>query len=115
VTYRVVITDEARARILEQARYIAVEAQAPLNAARWLTRVFEAADSLETMPHRCALAPENGYRPYEVRAMNVDGFLLLFTVSDDERLVIVLNARHGRQLPRPTELPETDPGASANA
>lgn len=98
---RVVITEQALARIEEQARYIAIEGQAPLNAARWLSRVLAAAEMLETMPRRYPVAPENGHHLFEVRALSIDGFLLLYDVNDDERTVRVLNARHGRQLPRP--------------
>jgi len=104
VNYRVIITDQALARIDEQTRYIAVEGQAPLNAARWLSRVLAAAETLETMPRSCPKAPEDGHHSFEVRALNIDGFLLLFTVNDDDRTVRVLNARHARQLPRPDEL-----------
>ena len=102
--YRVVITEQALARIEEQTRCIAIEGQAPLNAARWLSRVLAAAETLETMPRRCAKAAEDGHFPFEIRALNIDGFLLLFTVSDEDRSVRVLNARHARQLPRPGEI-----------
>ncbi len=107
MSYRVIITDQALARIDEQTAYIAVEAEAPLNAARWLSRVLAAADTLGSMPRRCPKAPESGHHPFELRALNIDGFLLLFTIDDDDRTVRVLNARHGRQLPRPDELPSS--------
>lgn len=97
--YRVDLTDEAWSKIRAQARYIAEEAQAPLNAARWLVRVLEAADTLEEHPKRCTRAIEDAFFPVEIRMLNVDGFLLLFTVDDDACVVRVLNARHGRQLP----------------
>jgi plasmid stabilization system protein ParE len=101
VNFRVIIAATALARIDEQARFIAVEAQAPLNAARWLGRVFAAVTTLETLPRRCPKAPEDGHHPFEIRALDVDGFLLIFTVHDTERTVYVLNARHSRQLPQP--------------
>jgi plasmid stabilization system protein ParE len=105
LSYRVLITEQALARIDEQAAHIAVDAGAPLNAARWLSRVLAAAETLESMPRRCPRAPEDGHRPFEIRALSVDGFLLLFTIDEGERTVTVLNARHARQLPRPDELP----------
>jgi len=106
VIYRVLITDEALARIREQARYIAVESQAPQNARRWLDRVLAAADTLERMPRHCRRAPEEALRPFVIRALNIDGYLLLFTIDDESRTVLVLTARHGRQRPRPKDLPE---------
>jgi hypothetical protein len=41
-SYAVVIPGPIEAKILDQARYIAVEGQSPLNAARWLDRVLSA-------------------------------------------------------------------------
>lgn len=102
--YRVVITDQALGRIEEQARYIAEVGHAPLNAARWLSRVLAAADELETMPRRFARSLEDGHRGLEIRDINIDGYLLLFTIDDGARTVFVLNARHCRQSPRPDEL-----------
>lgn len=111
-TYRVVIADAALDRIREQVRYIAVECHAPENARRWLTRVLAAAETLETMPERCAKAIESAFRPFEIRALNIDGYLLLFVVNEEDRTVLIVNARHGRQLPRPDDLPEAEPGST---
>lgn len=105
MTYRVIVTDPAFEKIREQARYIAVEQHAPEAASRWLERVLAASDTLAEMPRRCALAPENDYRPYEIRWLGVGTFVLLFTVDETARTVYVIGARHGRRLPRPGELP----------
>ncbi len=48
--YAVELTDAALAAIAAQARYIAVEAQAPRSAERWLGRIWDAVDSLEQFP-----------------------------------------------------------------
>lgn len=104
MSYQVIITDSARDSIRDYADYIANEQQAPAAAGHWLTRVFEAADTLAENPRRCALAPEDGYRPYEVRWLGIGEFRLLFTIVD-ERVVYVIGARHGRRLPRPEDLP----------
>lgn len=99
MTYRVDLTEEAWSKIRDQARYIAEEAQAPLNAGRWLSRILEAAETLERWPKRCPVAVESAFFPFEVRSLNIDGYLLLFVVDDDAGEVRVLNARHGRQRP----------------
>jgi len=109
MSYHVIVADPAFELILEQARYIAIEQQAPLNAARWLERVFDAADSLEQWPRRCNLAPEDARRPYEVRKLNVEGSLLLFTIVESTKTVWVIGFRHGRQEPAPNQLPESPP------
>ncbi len=105
MTYRVVITEPALDAIREQARYIAIEQQEPEAAARWLRRVFDASDTLAEMPRRCARAPEDEMRPYEIRWLGVGRFVLLLTVVDETRTVWVIAARHGRRLPRPDDLP----------
>jgi plasmid stabilization system protein ParE len=104
MTYRVIITAQALERISEQVEFIAIQSSAPLNAARWLERVFDAADSLETLPRRFPRAPESAHHPEDVRSLSIDGFLLLFVVRDEDQTVHVLNARHARQLPQPDDL-----------
>ncbi len=96
MTYRVEVTDEALDRIDAHARYIR-EAGSPMNAERWLERVLESVESLERWPRRCRLATESGRGGVELRARNIDGFLLIFTVDDERKRVVVITARHGRQ------------------
>lgn len=109
--YRVRITAAAEARIFEQARYIAVERQSPINAARWLERMLEAIETLDHWPRRCPKAEEDRYRPYDIHQHNVGGYLLLFTIREDTATVWVIGFRHGRMLPHPTELPDQSPEA----
>ena len=109
MTYRVVISPDARAAILEQARYIAEEQQAPLNAARWLAEVLRAADSLEHWPRRCPKAPEDAYRDFDIHKHVVKGFTLLFTVVEESRTVWVVGARGAGQLPKIDALPSEPP------
>ena len=110
MSYRVLITPSARAQILEQGRYIGVDRQAPLNAARWLERVFDAADTLAEFPRRCKLAPENDFRDYEIRRLLIGDYFLLFTIVEEDQTVWVIGFRHGSRLPRPNELPNAPPG-----
>lgn len=103
--YAVELTDAALAAITAQTRYIAVEAQSPTNAERWLDQVWDAVDSLDQSPHRAVRAEEDAYVKYEVRQLVVGSHLLLFTVDDDQRKVWIIGLRHGHRLPRPGELP----------
>jgi plasmid stabilization system protein ParE len=108
--YRVEITDAAFEAIRAQAKYIAVDCRAPLNAARWLEKGWDAIDSLEVNPKRHCLVPENDFKPYEIRRVLVVNCLVLYTIDEDAGTVWVIGFRHGSQLPRPDELPETLPG-----
>jgi plasmid stabilization system protein ParE len=84
---------------------LAVEKQAPVNAARWLERVYAAAEALESFPRRGGLAPENEFRPYEIRKLNVGDHVLLYTIDEPSQTVWVLGLRHGARLPQATGLP----------
>ena len=90
------IAPATEAAIREQARYIAIDAKSPLNATRWLERIHAAANTLATWPRRCALAEEDAHRPYEIRKLSVDGYLLLFTIEDATNTVWIIATRHAR-------------------
>jgi plasmid stabilization system protein ParE len=114
--YAVEVTASALDAIAEQARYIAVDAQAPLNAARWLEAIWDAAHSLERFPRRAPVAEEDAYVEYEVRQLVVGNHLLLFTVDDAQRnKVSVLSLRHGRRLADPGAMPESLEEAAGDA
>jgi mRNA-degrading endonuclease RelE of RelBE toxin-antitoxin system len=102
--YKVEITSATFDAIQEQARYIAVDCQAPLNSSRWLEQVWDAIDGLERMPGRHNLAPESAYKSYEVRRVIVGDYLILFTIDEPASTVWVIGFRHGSRLPRPGDL-----------
>lgn len=103
--YTVIITATAKTAIHEQVRYIAVEQQAPQNAAKWLDRVWTCIDGLEFMPLRHGKAEGYDRLPYVVRRAILDDYLILFTVDEINATVYVVGLRHGARLPRPGELP----------
>ena|ERR1700722_17114466 len=107
--YVVEVTDAAFDAIRAHARYIAVERQAPINAARWLEQIWDAIDGLEEMPRQHNLAAEDAFKPYEVRRALVGNYLILFTIDDHSRKVWVIGFRHGSRLPRPVDLPDKRP------
>jgi toxin ParE1/3/4 len=110
--YSVEITDSAYEAILAHARYIAVDCQAPLNASRWLEKLWDAIDALEQMPERHNLAPESAYKNYEVRRVLLGDYMILFTIDQPARKVWVIGFRHGSRLARPRNLPEEQPSES---
>ncbi len=112
--YTVEVTDDVKAAIRAQARYIALEKQEPISAQRWIESAWDAVDSLETLPKRCSLAEENEDVDYEVRQLSIGGPTLLLTVDDDRRIVWVIAMRGDGQLPRPQNLSNDigSPGAA---
>ncbi len=107
--YAVRVTDAAYEAIRDQARYIAVESHAPLNATRWLERVWDVVHRLETLPRRYPTAAESALKPYEIRRALVDNCHILFSIDDRKHGVWVIAFRLGSRLPRPGELPERAP------
>src|SRR5438874_866425 len=107
--YAVEITDTAMELIRAQARYIAIDCHAPLNASRWLETVWDVIDGLEVMPARHNLAAEDAFKPYEVRRALAGDYLVLFTIDEPVRKVWVISFRHGSRLPRPNDLPDAPP------
>lgn len=97
--YKVKTSPEAKQKIKGYIRYIADERQAPETAVRVFRRILATVKSLSRLPHRCSLAPENKMASEEIRVLIVDSFLLLYTINDDLRVVTVVSARHGRQMP----------------
>ncbi len=53
------VTPEAQASIRESFVYIL--SQSPLNADRWIRRLYAEIETLETFPKRCAFAREREY------------------------------------------------------
>lgn len=77
-----------------EAAYAHISIDAPLDAERWVTGMFDAIASLTTFPRRGARAPEEEYVRAGVRQLVSGNYRILFTVEDDRRLVIVVHIRH---------------------
>jgi len=103
--YSVRLTDQTRQAIEDQLVYIAVECASPINAARWFERVYDAIDTLEQWPRRCAKAEEDAFRTFEVRKLGVDSHFLIFTIDDDHKTVWIIGFRYGGMEPRVEDLP----------
>jgi plasmid stabilization system protein ParE len=66
-------------------------------AGRWYEAFSQSVLSLEQIPDRCALAPENGQFPYEIRQLNFGigrkpTHRIVFTVRTTD--VVILRVRH---------------------
>jgi plasmid stabilization system protein ParE len=107
--YTVKLSATVVEQITEYARFIAEQRRAPENAQRWLERVYDAIDTLDRMPQRCGLAPENAHRPYEIRRLLIGQYVALFTIVEDKRAVHVVGFRHGHRFPRLGDLPAERP------
>lgn len=86
MTYRVILTENAKANLRHY--YAHAAEQAPLTAANWLRRFHEALQALSEHALRCSLAPENEAVIEEIRQLRfgkrAGAFRALFTIADDE-------------------------------
>ena len=103
--YRVIISTEALSQVEQFLDYISIDQQSPLNAERWWRKALAAVESLDQLPNRCPLAPENEFRDYTIRMLIVDRCLFLYSVLEQHKTVRVIAFRHGSREPRPEELP----------
>jgi len=100
VTYRVVITAEAKRDLRIAYNYI--RNHAPRAASDWRKRAIQTANSLAHQPERCSVAPESASFDEDIRELffgtgNRGTYRILFTVI--EKTVYVLHVRHGSMMP----------------
>ena len=83
--YTVNITDEVDAEIRKAFFYI-FERSEP-NAITWLRGLYQAIDTLETMPERCPLIRESDAFEREVHNLLFHSHRIIFTVNDEASVV----------------------------
>jgi plasmid stabilization system protein ParE len=93
--YRVIVTPEAQAGIRQAFEYI--YERAPLNAARWLQRLYQRVDTLEHFPERCAFARERQFLEEDLRQLVFQSYRVVFRVDETHHTVYVLYVRHAKR------------------
>jgi len=97
--YAVFVTDQAESDLDRNAIWWA-DRYSVEQAISWLAEVWKQIESLEQMPERFSVAPENEAFEYEIRQMLVGlgsrpGYRAIYTITDDR--VIVLAVRRGAE------------------
>ena len=97
MTFRVELSQEALADA--ERIYEWVTEAAPLRGALWFNRLLAAIKSLQTLPQRCAHAPESNRLSFEVRHLlfgrKPHVYRVIFTIESN--VVYVLRIRGPRQ------------------
>ena len=91
--YRINIHRDAESELRAAFEYI--RAEAPRNAAAWLSGLYGAIASLEYMPQRCSFAREREELDVDVRQIVFRSHRILFTIEKGS--VLVLHIRHARR------------------
>jgi plasmid stabilization system protein ParE len=95
MNYTVIITAQALEEL--EAAYLWLLERTEQHAPAWYNRVLDAVNSLQQMPARCPLAPENEEADEEVRHLivgdHIHGYRIIFAIRGID--VIVLDIVHG--------------------
>lgn len=94
IKYRVEITTVAEADLEEI--WILIAADSVENATRFVIQIEEKIGSLERMPHRCPLIPENALIGADYRHLIIDNYRVIFRV--EAFTVYILRIIHGNRL-----------------
>jgi len=96
-TYRIIIQPEARRGIEDAYKWITEDS--PPSADGWFNGMLKAISSLETLPTRCALAPEGKEIGHEIRQLiygkQSNAYRILFVIRHAE--VHILHVRHAKR------------------
>jgi plasmid stabilization system protein ParE len=95
VKFRVVVTPAAESGIRQAFDYI--HQRSPLNAARWLQRLYEQVDTLEYFPERCGKARETEYLEEDLRQLLFRAYRIVFRIDKAQKTVYVLHVQHKRR------------------
>lgn len=103
MAFRVRITREAELDMTETFNWRS-ENISPEAAAQWYNGIIEAAFSLEEMPGRCGLAPENEHFEEEIRQLlhgkRGSQYRILFNISGENVWILhVLHSSHDTLRP----------------
>ena len=88
----------ARSRADLDLCYLKINALEDKKAAKWFSRLEDEIASLQTMPHRCPMAPDASSTRRPVRHLlfgrKPDVYRVIFEIFEDVRVVRILNIRH---------------------
>lgn len=96
--YSVHIDAEAQQQIADTFRYIRDVEKKPMTAQRWLQGLYDAIESLEEEPQRCAIARENDSFVQEVRKLVYKSTRLVFVVEGQDVFVVAAPHAHADDL-----------------
>ena len=96
-TYRVIVSPEAFDDLDSIFEYI--KQHSPQNAAATIDRLWKAAQSLATFPHRFKVYRHSRRPELVIRAMSVRPFAIYYRVVEESSTVRVLTVRHGARKP----------------
>lgn len=93
IRYSLVIQPPAVEEI--EGAYLFILEHSPTRAVKWFNDLYMAIESLETLPFRCPIAPEDDLFDEEIRHLIHLPYRILYTVAGES--VHILHVRHVAQ------------------
>ena len=89
--------ETARQDLRDILDYISNVLFEPVTAAEQVTRIMDAADSLEHMPMRHRLYDNEPWRSRGLRIMPVDNYVVLYLPNESYNIVTIIRVMYGRR------------------
>jgi plasmid stabilization system protein ParE len=99
VVYKVVISDEAKANLQRIFAYLRDE-ESMVVAEKVRDGIIETIEELSTLPHRHGIVNEISDEKVVYRRALKWSYKIIFTVDDDEVLVLVVDIIHAKRNPQ---------------
>jgi len=94
--YAVRINARTLSKILDAARYIAVDCESPGNAEAWTERLWDAIGDLELLPRRHPADEwQTAVAGRETRKLIHGPYIVFFQIDEEHRVVNVVAFEHG--------------------
>jgi plasmid stabilization system protein ParE len=93
--FRIDITQPALDDAEEYVLFIRVRKKEPEAAARWFRGLVHAIYSLEELPERCPIIPEQRHFPIEIRHLQYFSHRIIYSIDTAARRVLIYRIYHG--------------------
>lgn len=93
--FQIEISEPALTDAEEYVAYIREIHKEPEAAAHWFRGLIQAIYSLENLPQRCPMIPEQAAFPFEIRHLIYHAHRIIFRIEKVERRVVIYRVYHG--------------------
>ena len=94
-SYKVIYSPKSVEDLRKIDNYISYKLCVPTSAKKLIFRIKKHIHSLNEMPYRYSKFSHEPWLSYGVRKISIDNFLVLYTVDDTHRIVMILRIVYG--------------------
>lgn len=93
--FQIDITEPALEDAEEYVLFIRIRKKEPEAAARWFRGLVHAIYSLEELPERCPIIPEQRHFPIEIRHLQYFSHRIIYSIDAEAQRVLIYRIYHG--------------------